>query len=232
MSKRLVLIGEGHGEVGALPILIRKLLEERNAHEALFVDNQIIRARNPSGLIKWDKKSAAANSAEWLRFLRVASLRKNLGGVLAVFDGDADLFPAGSANAFCAKTAAQLMASVAIQAGAGKTFSLAVVFAIKEFESWIIAGAESLVGKTYPDGRPILKARTALPHPNPESTGKHWLEANTYSYKPSRDQSGLIDLVDLPLIRSRSIRSFRRLEDAIDQLLDAVKKGEFVTTPD
>ena len=42
--------------------------------------------------------------------------------------------------------------------GAGKLFSVAIVFVCMEFESWLIAGIESLLGKPFSDGRKGFRA--------------------------------------------------------------------------
>ena len=95
--------------------------------------------------------------------------------MLAIYDGDAKHFPAGSSCPFCAYTAAKTMAAAAAEAGAGKVFSLAVVFARCEYETWLIAGVESLSGRRLPDGRLALPAGLTFPGGDPESHGKGWL---------------------------------------------------------
>jgi hypothetical protein len=233
MSKRLVLIGEGEGEVHALPVLVKRILKEKNASDKLVVDGaDVIRAGNAAGLIKVDRKTKRMDSSKWSRVLQAASLKANIGGVLAIFDGDADYFPGGSSTPFCARSVARQMASEAAQAGAGRTFSLAVVFAIKEFETWLVAGAESFVGKTYPDGSPIMRRGASFPlASSSEAQAKRWLEANTVSYRPTLHQHQLTKIVDLSIIRSKNLTSFRRLEHALEQLLQAHESGKFISTP-
>ena len=229
--KRLVLLGEGHGEVSALPILAKRLLREKHLGDSFFIDDQLVRTGNAAGLIKWDTQAKKQDSQEWSRKLRLASRRPNLGGILAVFDGDARTFPAGSSTDFCATTAAKLMAMEAAEAGAGKTFSLAIVFACVEYESWIIAGAESLAGRSFKDGRPALTTNLKFPVGNPEDHGKRWLEKNCPGYRPTRDQSFLTELIDLKIVREKELRSFARLENALNQLLEANQSGSFISTP-
>lgn len=230
--KRLVILGEGHGEVSALPVLARRILHDKDVEKRLFVDDDIIRAHNPSGLVKWNKELDRLDCEEWFKRIRIAARRSNLGGILAVFDGDAKKFPAGAPSAFCAATAAKLMAGEAIKIGAGKSFSLAVVFAYVEYETWIIAGTESLAGKAFRDGRPILPKGMKFPEGDPETHGKRWLEQNCVAgYRPRRDQSLLTELVDLTTIRSKGLRSFSRLDHAIEQILDAASKDRCVVTP-
>ncbi len=228
--KRLVLLGEGQGDVTALPILARRILREKRLDEVYFVDQEVIRAGNAAGLITWDKDKNQPDFSEWHRILQIAARRKPA-AVLAIFDGDAKTFPAGSINGFCAVTAAKLMAFTAWEAGAGKLFSLAVVFACMEYESWIIGGAESLAGKTFKDGRPVLSANLNISHAQPETRGKRWLEKNCPGYRPTRDQAPLTELVDLDMVRKKNLRSFARLENAFDQLRQAAESGAFVSTP-
>jgi hypothetical protein len=229
--KRLVLLGEGHGEVSALPVLARKILRSKNLTEQFFVDDSVIRTHNASGLLKWDKRNNQIENREWLRCVCYAAKRQNLGGVLAIYDGDAKTFPAGTSTSFCARTAAKSLALAATEAGAGKSFSLAIVFACVEYETWIIASAESLAGKKFKDGRPALETEETFPTGDPESHGKRWLEEKCPGYRPSRDQRALTELLDLDAVRAKKLRSFTRLEHAIDQLAEAVSKGEHISTP-
>jgi hypothetical protein len=229
--KRLVLLGEGRGDIAALPVLARKLLQEKDPDRDFFVDDDIVRAGGAAGLVRWDKEKNQADCCRWVSRVQVAACRSNLGGILAVFDGDAHTFPAGSPSAFCAATAAKLMANAATDAGAGKIFSLAVVFACVEYETWIIASTESLAGKSFRDGRPVLPADLKFPAGEPESHGKRWLEEHCFGYRPARDQSLLTELVDFRLIRAKRLRSFARLDNAIEQLLKATKTGKFISTP-
>ena len=226
--KRLVLVGEGHGEVSALPALVGKLLEEKDSRHTLFVDHEVVRKSNP---VKWDKQAARPDYSKWISYVTLAARRREVGGVLALYDGDFSSFPAGSGSPFCAATAAQAMAAAALAAGAGKTFSLAVVFACVEYETWIIAGIESLAGKKYQDGRPVLPSNLKFPPGDPESHGKKWLEQRCQGYRPRMDQKALTELLDLNVVRAKNLRSFSRLDHAIDQLLAAVGSGSHISTP-
>ncbi len=229
--KRLVIVGEGHGETAALPILIRRLLREKDAGQLLFVDDDVIRTHEAASLVKWDKQKNRPDYGVWISRVALASRRSILGAVLAVFDGDSKVFPAGSGTPFCAATAAKSMTAAAVDAGAGKVFSLAVVFACVEFETWIIAGAESLAGQSFKDGRPALPAGMKFPAGPPESHGKRWLEEHCPGYRPTRDQGPLTELIDFNIVREKKLRSFARLEHAVEQILTAVGNGDFIKTP-
>jgi hypothetical protein len=136
---------------------------------------------------------------------------------------------------FCAMRAARLLAAEARNVGGGGCFSVAVVFACMEFESWLIGGAKSLVGKTFSDGRRVtVSANTEIPA-NPEVAprdAKGWFRNKIATgYKPARDQAELTALVDVDAIRAGNPRSFRRFESALQELVDAFRSGIHVVTP-
>jgi hypothetical protein len=228
--KRLVLLGEGQGDVSALPVLVRRLLKEKDADRLLFVDKDVIR-QPPSRLVKWDKATERADYSQWISWVEVAARRRDVGGLLAVYDGDFAQFPAGSPTGFCAATAAKSMAGAAVSAGAGKLFSISVVFVCPEYETWLVAGAESLAGRKLEDGRLALPRDFQFPVGDPESHAKGWLQKHCPGYRPSRDQASLTELLDLQVVRSKKLRSFQRLEHAIEQLADAAGRGSHVSTP-
>lgn len=228
--KRLVLLGEGQGDVQALPVLVRRLVEAGPAPAPLFVDSQVIRDL-PGRLVHWDRQRGQANYEEWLKRVRLASRRRDTAGVLAVYDGDLRHFPAGSGRIFCAGGVAAGMAQAARAAGAGEWFSLAVVFACVEFETWLVAGVESLAGKRLADGRVPVPAGVCFPGGDVEAHGKRWLEAHCPGYRPVRDQQALTELLDPQRVRERNLRSFRRLEHALAQLLEAATCGVHLATP-
>lgn len=95
---------------------------------------------------------------------------------------------------FCAMRAAQILVQEAREVGTGRRFSLAVVFACQEFESWFVVAANSLVGKSFPDGRIILPEAVSDIPPCPESSprdAKGWLNKKIPTgYNPVRDQQG------------------------------------------
>jgi hypothetical protein len=109
-----------------------------------------------------------------------------------------------------------------------------VVFARQEFESWLIAGIESLAGKRLPDGRMIDKGAKAPQgdlEENPRDA-KGWFSTLIEGgYKPTRDQAALTDLVDLGAVRKCNLRSFRRLESAVAGLVSAIRNDKHTATP-
>ncbi|MDZ7617114.1 MAG: DUF4276 family protein, partial [Patescibacteria group bacterium] len=153
------------------------------------------------------------------------------GGVLVVLDGDVKNI---GTSPFCARNIARFLANEAKTVGGGSKFSVAVVFARQEYESWLIAGVTSLAGKTLPDGR--LVAPNAQPpdldlEENPRDAKGAIGKLIKGGYRPSRDQETLTDLIDLQAIRDRKLRSFRRLESAVAELVVALREGKHVVTP-
>ncbi len=233
--KRLVLLVEGQGDVEAAPILIARVLQEHEAFDAVFLDGRPLRVGEYSKLQRSDKYTVTRqlDFGEWRRLLRVAAGRPDVGGCVLLLDGDS---PAGVAGKpFCAMRAAQLLVAEAKKVGAGKLFSLAVVFACMEFESWLIGGVDSLVGGVFSDGRREIQKLTEPVPGDPESAprdAKGWFrKVMATGYKPTRDQAELTRLVDLNAVRSRKMRSFRRLESAISGMVAAIRAGTHAVTP-
>ena len=136
--KRLVLLVEGQGDVEAAPILVGRLLNEYSAFDAVFLDPHPFRIGEYSKISKND-------FGEWRRYVQAAAKRPDFGGCVLLLDGDSSTKVDG--QPFCAMRAAQRLAAEAQKVGAGHQFSVAIVFACMEFESWLIAGVESLVDK-------------------------------------------------------------------------------------
>jgi hypothetical protein len=175
---------------------------------------------------------------KWERYLLAASTRRDLGGVLLLLDGDCPemrLDDPKVAQPFCIQTAAWFLAERAKALALGKQFSVGVVFSSCEYESWIITGIESLVGKRLPDGREVLSQRPNVVPPNPEQAprgAKEWLRSHlSFKYDAPSHQATLTRLIDWSTVRNRKLRSFRRLESAVESLVSAIRDGQPVVTP-
>jgi hypothetical protein len=109
------------------------------------------------------------------------------------------------------------------------------VFACQEFESWLIAGIESLAGKKLAEGRIEIPANLKPPEGDLElhpRDAKGWLNEHIPAgYKPSTDQEPLTRATDLNSIRQRNLRSFRRLESALRQVIESIRSGKHIVTP-
>jgi cobalamin biosynthesis protein CobT len=221
--KRLVLFVEGDGEAEAAPKLVKRLLTEQNAWDAVLLDEAPFRVGHVNKLMKDDFR-------DWMRKLRACQKRKNVGGVLLLLDGDVRV----GRKDFCAFAVARSLAEAAIRVGAGETFSVAIVFARQEYESWLIAGIASLAGRRLSDARLINPDATAPLGDLEENlrNAKAWLGGIVEGgYKPTRDQAGFTEIVDLNIIRQRKLRSFRRLESALSNLISAFRDNKPIATP-
>ena len=230
--KRLVIFVEGDGDVQAAPTLVERLLQELTPWEWMIVDHVPFRVRGVESL------TGRKNAVNWTRFLAAACRsRPNLGAVLLLLDGDTEKVQTheGKLIPFCAKDVAHGLAQAARAVGAGEKFSVAVVFARQEYESWLIAGVESLAGKPLPDGRSGIRAGTTPPTGDLESAprdAKGWLSRKMATgYKETLDQQHLTKMVDVSLIRARNLRSFRRLESGLRQLVEAFRTGKHIVSP-
>jgi hypothetical protein len=225
--KRLVLFVEGEGDERAVLVLIKRLLTDQDAWRHLTLENQLFRVGEVAKLI-------GRNRSRWVRLLEAAAQRPNLGGVLLVFDGDAR---PSKGQEFCPVRAARELARHARPVGAGTVFSFAAVLACREFESWLLACVEPLAGRPLPDGRPGIRAGTTAPAGDLEMAprdAKGWLQGcMEEGYKPARNREALTQMAlsHLDLIRQRNMRSFRRLENAVQQLVEAIRSGNHVATP-
>ena len=127
------------------------------------------------------------------------------------------------------------LATLARDIGGGSVFSVAVVIARAEMESWFLAGADSLKGGRDGNGL-LLKDNSQAPTGDLESSpraAKGWLNKNMpLGYKPTADQIRLAHRVDLKLIRERKLRSFQRFENAIAQIQSALTSGRHIATPE
>lgn len=170
---------------------------------------------------------------EWTKKLKAAAKRPNLGGILVLLDGDAEKV---ERQDFCALYAARLLTERAKAAGAGASFSVAVVFACQEYESWILASLDALAGKPFSDGRPGVRAQSKAPQAElekaPRDAKGELGKCMDAGYKQTIDQEPLTRLMvqDLSLVRKR-MRSFRRLEQALTQLVNAVKNDAPIVSP-
>ena len=205
--RRLVLFVEGDGEADAVPVLVKRLLTDRGEWHGILLDEAPFRVGSADKLVK-------GNFSDWKRFLGASLKRSNVGGVLLIFDGDIEKI---GGKAFCAATVARSLAGAAKDVGAGQTFSVAVVFARQEFETWLIAGVDSLAGQRLPDGRRI-DANARAPAGDLEAgprDAKGWLRPFVDGgYKPTRDQAAI-----------------RRLESAVTSLIEAIRSDAPIASP-
>lgn len=192
-TRNIQPIVEGHAEVAAVPLLLRRLRDEA---EAFHLDvNRPIRQKR-AALIRENSLGDA---------VKLALLQERCSAILILIDADDD----------CPKTMAPRLLCVARKV-AGKT-PCAVVMATCEYEAWFLAGIESLRGKCG------IRSDAVCPSNFETCRGaKEKLEELMADcYHGTVDQPALSALVDLRMVYSRC-RSFRHLVTAFGELAEAL----------
>ena len=185
-------IVEGHGDVDALPVLLRRLISEAQAW-GVQIGRPI---RKP--------RSQLVRETEVKRAVRLALLQKDCRAILILFDGDSD----------CPAELAPIVQEWA-EAAAGNV-PCEVVIAHREYEAWFLAAIESLRGR-----RGIRDDAQPHPHPERPRGAKGHLEARMHagaSYLETTDQPALSALFSMADAHRRC-RSFRKLTSAFGQLV-------------
>jgi hypothetical protein len=184
-------IVEGDGEVGALPVLLRRLIAVADAHP-LGVNQPIRRPRTE--LVRADGIRKG---------VRIARLRPGCAAILIVFDGDDD----------CPKDLALRVQGWA-QAEA-TPLPCCVVMPNCEYEAWFLATIESLRGT-----RGIRDDAVSHPDPESRRGAAEELRrrmAPNRSYSKTADQPALTAVFDMAEAHRRC-RSFRRMVKAFGLL--------------
>lgn len=188
-------IVEGHGDVAAFPLLLRRLVQEAEVR-AVGIGKPIRRPRNR--LVQEDGVTQA---------VRLALAQPDCGAVLVLFDGDSD----------CPADLGPTVQAWAAEA-AGAT-PCRVVMAHKEYEAWFLAAIESLRGR-----RGVLIDAEPHPDPERPRGAKEQLEARMgrgATYLETADQPAFSALFSLPAAYRRS-RSFRKLSASFANLVRAM----------
>ncbi|OIP97751.1 hypothetical protein AUK40_02665 [Candidatus Wirthbacteria bacterium CG2_30_54_11] len=172
----------GHGEIQALPLLIRRIaLEVNSGYVPMVLKPQ--RISESTLILNYELEKAVENAANRLA---------GSGGIVILLDCDTkDWCPAQKGPEFL-KRAQQTR----------KDIPVSVILAKMEFESWFLASAESLRNKRN------LNSDFVCPPNSEELRGaKEYLEkylAPGKAYSPTIDQPALAQVFDLQLARSRS----------------------------
>ena len=111
---RIQPVVEGHGEVRALPVLLRRLSDASGVHDLEF--SRPIRR----------KRSELVNEEPLRRTIRLALLREECAGILILFDADDD--PPCELGPRVQSWASAEAAAV----------PCAVVMAMREYEAWLL----------------------------------------------------------------------------------------------
>ena len=183
---------EGHGEVEAVPILLRRLIAEAGAWQ-IGVGRPVRR-----------KRHQLVHEPELERSVRIALERPDCSAILILFDGDDD----------CPAELGPRLQQVASQVARGTPCE--VVIAHREYEAWFLAGFDPLRGHKM-----ILDHAETLQDPERPRDAKGRFETMMRpdtSYVERVDQPKFTALFDLPGAQLRS-RSFRKLTKSFGSLL-------------
>jgi hypothetical protein len=195
-------IVEGHGEVEAVPVLIRRLVSEADPSISVRIPPPI---RIPKSRLV---KEGELEKAVELIARKVAPT----GAVLVLLDSDED----------CPAILGPDLLSRA--RNARSDLPLAVVLAKQEYEAWFLAAASSLRGQRG------LRADLAAPaEPEGIRGAKEWLSARmagNLSYVETLDQPALTKTFDMEQARqSDSFDKCRREVEKLMQVLRAAHEG-------
>lgn len=183
---------EGHGEVQAVPVLLRRLLAEAGCPQ--------IGVGQPFRRTQSQLRSKHGIQA----CVRLALLQPDCSAVIIIFDGEDDR----------PKELAAKVERWAHEAAGGKPTR--VVIAYREYETWFVAALESLRGMYG-----ISDTAVAPPDPECRRDAKGVLEQfmpARRAYSETADQPGMSARFDLCLAHRRN-RSFRKLVKTVGDLI-------------
>lgn len=185
-------IVEGHGDMSAVPLLLRRLCYEAQAWNVI-ITRPLRRSR-----------SKLVQRCPFQDAIRVAVSDRDSLGILVLFDADDD----------CPAVLAPRLGKWAHDVAGGRPCH--VVMANREYEAWFLASIESLRGR-----RGLRENALSFSEPEAPRDAKGRLrklmDRGSY-YRPSIDQASLTEGLDLASVY-RGCRSFRKLVSAVGALL-------------
>lgn len=199
---KIIPIVEGYGEINAVPILIRRILQERFQR----YDWSVGVPKRAHGL--------PILRQELEKYISYAEKEEDIAGILILLDLDDG----------CPKDKALSLAAAV--RGLYHHVPVAIVLAHREYEAWFLASIESLKEQYE-----LPSEITAPPDAESIRGAKQWITDHMPPgriYKETTHQPAMSALFDLDLAASRS-RSFRRLVSAIAQILNASEDSNEVT---
>ena len=195
----IVPIVEGHGDVDALPDLMRRIIWEK------FNRYDVIVAPRKGGVISANGRSNLESNPE--KFLRYALNNPGCDAILIVLDADDDC-PVDLARRLLQRCE-----------GLHRGLPLQIVCARPEYEAWFLASLDTIRGKG------VIPENTNF-NGDPEEVRdpKRWLTdrmAQGRAYKETDHQASFSSHIDIELAHHNS-RSFRRLCHALEQLVGGI----------
>ena len=190
-------IVEGHGEVPALPILLRRIAGERFG---IWNPPLLTPGRYPaSQLLRCEENVWVPGPG----LIKAAGHARNEGATALLVLLDAD--------DFCVKTASESVRSAL--AGATGFDASRIVFAVREYEAWLLASAETLQ-----EGTLVYSSDPEQPRDAKGALERHLGLA--FPYNARTEQPAFSAKINLLLCHERS-RSFRKLTKDFKELLTA-----------
>lgn len=188
---RIASVVEGHGEVAAVPILLRRIAAWVGFDQELVLTPPLRVHR-----------SSIVKEGELERAIELSARRAgDDGGILVLLDADSD--PA------CKLGPSLLARATRVRSDR----RIGVVCAVQEYEAWFLAAAESLRGE-----RTLPTDLTAPPDPEAVRNAKAWLDARMATgYSETLEQPKLTARIDL--MRAREAPSFDKLLREVCRLL-------------
>ncbi|NNN05575.1 MAG: DUF4276 family protein [Elusimicrobia bacterium] len=190
-------IVEGHGEVQAVPVLLRRLLVEARCY-CVEVGRPIRRTQ-----------SQFRSKEEVEKAVKLALLQPDCAAVVILFDGEDD----------CPKEVAAKARAWA--RGVSGHVPCDVVVAYREYETWLLSAVESLRGKCG-----INDVAVAPDDPESRRDAKGALEEfmpERRAYSETLDQAAMSANFDMGRAHRRS-RSFRKLVKAVGEALSRLQQ--------
>ena len=191
--RRIATIVEGHGEVDAVPILLRRIAERTAPNSAVEVPRPIR-----------VKRHRILKPGEFERAVGLAALNAGPdGGILILLDADED----------CPAELGSDLLQRAVEER--PNHFIRVVLAKAEYEAWFLASAGSLAGRRGMDA-------AVAPPPEPESIrdAKGWLSARMplgQRYRETLHQAAFSAIFDLDT--ARAAPSFDKMWRDVNSLL-------------
>ena len=192
----VVPIVEGHGDVAAVPVLLRRLVDVAKAWNEVRIDVPIR-----------CKRSQLVKEVELKKRVRLASRRKDCGAILIIFDSDDDC-------------PVELAAQVREWAVGEVDAMCEVVLAKREYEAWFLAAVESLRTHTS-----VMSDARSHPDPEAPRGAKDKLEAMMrISYSETTHQPAFSAIFCMAAAYARC-RSFRKLISSFGSLMESLGAG-------
>jgi hypothetical protein len=205
----IIAIGEGTGEELALPVLIDKILKHQGV-DTIGVADVALQTKGKPNMTR---------SGGLERFIRDANLESAYKGILVLLDGDTE----------CPVTVAQELAGrVQIME---RRCPVVIVVANKNYETWFYASVETIcTHEDLPDGLTYSQDCETMPNVTTWLTNQMHVKEAFKKYKKTRHQLEFTEKLDVSTALSRS-RSFRRLYNAVAQLVQAIDAQTNTVTP-